>query len=176
MCLRHFGVDADGLIEVRQNKEHGLQMVWHTGLGFINTMCGNGLRVFASFVKISGMSIRFSFDWTSSDKGLYFFELYTVCILGMETYLKCFILLHLAGIHPGVDDVPILAGDGMHYGNYDADKREGWGSFRDIPVSAIDEVADNEYILNTGEAFDSLHQFLDSSLCHHESNCPAGLT
>ena len=107
MCLRHFGVDTDGIIEVRYSEDKVLEFVWHTCLGVVNTMCGNGCRAFASFVKISG-------------------------------------------IHAGLDDVPFLAGDGMHCGNYNAETREGWATFRDIAVSDVRKISDNEYIVNTG--------------------------
>ena len=70
-----------------------------TTLGIINTMCGNGCRVFASFVKISG-------------------------------------------IHAGTDDVKFLAGDGMHYGNYDPETREGSATFKDIAVSSVEKVSE----------------------------------
>ena len=62
-------------------------------------MCGNGCRVFASFVKISG-------------------------------------------IHAGTDDVKFLAGDGMHYGNYDPETREGSATFKDIAVSSVEKVSE----------------------------------
>ena len=107
MCLRHFGVDTDGIVEVRYSEDKVLEFVWHTCLGVINTMCGNGCRVFTSFVKISG-------------------------------------------IHTGNDDVPFLAGDGMHYGNYNVETREGWATFRDIAVSDVRKISDTEYIVNTG--------------------------
>ena len=55
MCLRYFGVDANGIIEVRYSKNNMLEFVWHTCLGVINTMCGNGCRVFTAFVKTSGI-------------------------------------------------------------------------------------------------------------------------
>ena len=55
MCRRYSAIDSNGIAEVRQNKEHGLEFVWHTCLGKVGIMCGNGCRVFASFVKISGI-------------------------------------------------------------------------------------------------------------------------
>ena len=55
MCLKYSAIDSNGIAEVRQNREHGLEFVWHTCLGKVGIMCGNGCRVFASFVKISGI-------------------------------------------------------------------------------------------------------------------------
>ena len=107
MCLRHFGIDSYAMVEVRQHEDYGLEYVYYRSDGLRGKMCGNGARVFASFVKISG-------------------------------------------IHAGTDDVTFLAGDGVHYGNYDSDTEQGWASIKDISESNVNQISPNEYILNTG--------------------------
>lgn len=51
MCHRRFGIGADGLILVRRNEEHGYEMKYANSDGKESTMCGNGGRCFAAFVK-----------------------------------------------------------------------------------------------------------------------------
>ena len=58
MYLKHSGVDTNGIAEVKQNKIHGLEFVWHTCLGNVVVMCGNGCRIFAAFAKISGIHAK----------------------------------------------------------------------------------------------------------------------
>ena len=51
MCHRRFGIGADGLILVRKHEEHGYEMKYANSDGKESTMCGNGGRCFAAFVK-----------------------------------------------------------------------------------------------------------------------------
>ena len=55
MCRRYFGVDSYGIVEVKSNKEFGLEYVYHGADGVILKMCGNGCRTFVAFVKMFGI-------------------------------------------------------------------------------------------------------------------------
>ena len=55
ICKRHFGIDADGIIEVRRHPEHGLEFICRSRLGAVYKMCGNGSRIFVTFVKMAGI-------------------------------------------------------------------------------------------------------------------------
>ena len=55
MCRRHFGVDSDGIIDVRCEGESGFHLGWRTCLGFENKLCRNSTRAFVAYLKISGI-------------------------------------------------------------------------------------------------------------------------
>ena len=71
----------------------------------------------------------------------------TMCGNGCRVFTA---FVKISGIHPGIGDVTFLAGDGVHYGNYNAETRESWASLRDIPVSNVTKVSETEFIVDTG--------------------------
>ena len=75
VCRRHFGIDACGIVELKQDPQYGLEFVFHTPKGHVGSMSGNGCICFVTYAKASG-------------------------------------------IHPQLNDVTFLAGDGIHSGNY----------------------------------------------------------
>ena len=63
----------------------------------------------------------------------------------------CFVTyLKTSSVYGKSDDVTFLAGDGVHYGNYDPSTREGWTSMVDITQSNVTQVSKTEFFINTG--------------------------
>lgn len=50
VCHRHFGIGADGVLLVRNNKEADSEMVIINSDGSYAAMCGNGLRCFIKYI------------------------------------------------------------------------------------------------------------------------------
>lgn len=62
MCERHFGVGADGVIEIMQSDDSDFYMHYYNADGHVGTMCGNGGRCAAIFAyrhNISGAEMKF---------------------------------------------------------------------------------------------------------------------
>lgn len=49
ICNRHFGVGADGLIEIRRSEHYDFKMIYYNSNGLIGSMCGNGGRAATAF-------------------------------------------------------------------------------------------------------------------------------
>ena len=63
LCHRHFGIGADGLIELYVNESGELFMTYYNSDGREASMCGNGGRCFAAFAfhqQLSGTSCHFT--------------------------------------------------------------------------------------------------------------------
>lgn len=62
MCERHFGIGADGAIEIRQSRNSDFYMRYYNADGQEGTMCGNGGRCAAAFAyrhNITGPEMKF---------------------------------------------------------------------------------------------------------------------
>ena len=55
MCLRHFGIDTCGIVELKQHQDYGLEFVFHTPKGHVGSMSGNGCICFVTYAKASGI-------------------------------------------------------------------------------------------------------------------------
>jgi len=56
LCDRHFGIGADGLIEILLSDEYDFYMRYYNADGKEGTMCGNGGRCAAAFAMKNGIS------------------------------------------------------------------------------------------------------------------------
>ncbi len=62
LCHRHYGIGADGLIEILPSLQFDFQMKYYNADGYEGTMCGNGGRCVALFAfneKICGADLTF---------------------------------------------------------------------------------------------------------------------
>jgi diaminopimelate epimerase len=50
LCDRHFGIGGDGIILVRNSKDHDIRFVIYNSDGSEAGMCGNGMRCFARYL------------------------------------------------------------------------------------------------------------------------------
>ena len=50
LCDRHFGIGADGIILVKNSKDHDIRFVIYNSDGSRADMCGNGMRCFARYL------------------------------------------------------------------------------------------------------------------------------
>lgn len=62
ICDRHFGIGADGLIMVKDSRDHDFYMDYYNMDGSRAEMCGNGIRCMAGFIQHKGLSRKESID------------------------------------------------------------------------------------------------------------------
>ena len=43
MCDRNFGIGSNGIIEMKSHEKYAFEMIYHTNLGNVSQMCGNGV-------------------------------------------------------------------------------------------------------------------------------------
>ena len=55
ICDKNFGVGANGLIEMRRHKNYVFEMLYHTNLGNVSQMCGNGSRICITYATTRGV-------------------------------------------------------------------------------------------------------------------------
>lgn len=72
LCNRHFGIGADGLIQLRNKKKFDFEMLYYNSDGLPGSMCGNGGRCIIAFAHSLGMikdnAIFSAFDGTHEAK------------------------------------------------------------------------------------------------------------
>jgi diaminopimelate epimerase len=72
LCHRHFGIGADGLIQLRKKTGFDFEMVYYNSDGNASSMCGNGGRCISQFAKdlgfVSGNTEFLASDGTHTAK------------------------------------------------------------------------------------------------------------
>ncbi len=66
LCHRHFGIGADGLIQLRKKSNFDFEMVYYNSDGNTSSMCGNGGRCIFQFAKDLGL-VNFNAEFLASD-------------------------------------------------------------------------------------------------------------
>jgi diaminopimelate epimerase len=66
LCHRHFGIGADGLIQLRKKNGFDFEMVYYNSDGNTSSMCGNGGRCISQFAKDLGL-VNHNAEFLASD-------------------------------------------------------------------------------------------------------------
>jgi diaminopimelate epimerase len=67
LCDRHFGIGADGVIEILPHSRHDFKMQYYNADGKLGSMCGNGGRCAVRFAQFLGLIATTQTTFVASD-------------------------------------------------------------------------------------------------------------